>query len=47
MPIWINDDNPNDWYSMENSPGKEYRKLETGELTDYLNEFYIEHVHLL
>ena len=47
MPIWINDDNPNDWYSMENSPGKEYRKLETGVLTDYLNDFYIEYSYLL
>ena len=47
MPIWVNDDNPDDWFSMENSPGDEYRKLDEGKLTDYLNEFYIEYSHLL
>lgn len=47
MPIWINDEDPDDWYSMATSPGIEYRKLEYGKLTDSLNDFYIEHIHLL
>ncbi len=28
VPIWVNDDDPDDWLSMVTNPGLEYRKLE-------------------
>ena len=40
VPIWVNDEDPDDWYSVDKSPGIEYRKLEYGKLTDSLNDFY-------
>ena len=32
--IWVNDDDPDDWLSMNTNPGLEYRKLEYGKLTN-------------
>ena len=47
VPIWVNDDDPDDWLSMVTNPGLEYRKLEYGKLTKHLNDYYIQYLHLL